>query len=59
MLVRSAVDAVVLPEYVVTAKMNTFSAMNGQNIANTVTVVGLVASVVSILLNIIYITNNL
>ncbi len=56
---KIAADAVVLPEYVVTAKMNTFSAMNGQNIANTVTVVGLVASVVSILLNIIYITNNL
>ncbi len=56
---KIAEDAVVLPEYVVTAKMNTFSAMNGQNIANTVTVVGLVASVVSILLNVIYITNNL
>ena len=56
---KIAEDAAVLPEYVVTVKMNTFSAMNGQNIANTVTVVGLVASVVSILLNIIYITNNL
>jgi polysaccharide biosynthesis/export protein len=52
-------DAMVLPEYIVTAKMNTFSAMNGQSIANTVTVVGLVASVVSIVLNILYISNNL
>jgi protein involved in polysaccharide export with SLBB domain len=56
---KIAGDAVVLPEYVITAKMNSFSAMNGQNIANTVTVVGLVASVVSILLNIVYITKNL
>lgn len=51
--------AIVTPESVVTAELNTFSAINGQEIATTVTIVGLVASIVSIVLNIIYIANNL
>ena len=46
-------DAVVPPEAVITAKLTTFQAVNGMNLATTVTIVGLVAAVLSIVANII------
>ena len=41
------------PEAVVTAKLNTFQAVNGLNLATTVTLVGLVATIVGILYDVV------
>jgi hypothetical protein len=41
------------PEAVVTAKLNTFQAVNGMNLATTVTLVGLVATIVGILYDVV------
>jgi hypothetical protein len=49
-------EAVVPPEAVVTAKLNTFQAVNGLNLATTVTIVGLVATIIGILVNVIDLT---
>lgn len=51
-------DAVVPPEAVVTAKLNTFQAVNGLNLTTTVTIVGLVAAIVSILVDVADLTGN-
>ena len=56
---RLSKDGVILPESVITAKMNTFNAMNGQNLANTIAIVGLVASILAIVSTIITISGNL
>jgi protein involved in polysaccharide export with SLBB domain len=45
------------PEAVVTAKLNTFQAVNGMNLATTVTIVGLVATILSIVANIVTFPN--
>jgi polysaccharide biosynthesis/export protein len=52
-------DGIIMPESVITAKMNTFNAMNGQNLTNTIAVVGLVASIVAIVSNILAISSQL
>jgi protein involved in polysaccharide export with SLBB domain len=52
-----AEHAVVPPEAVVTAKLNTFQAVNGMNLATTVTIVGLVATILSIVANIVTFPN--
>lgn len=46
-------DAVVPPEAVVTAKLNTFQAVNGMNLATTVTIVGLVATILGIIVSVV------
>lgn len=43
-------EAPVPPEAVVTAKLNTFQAVNGLNLATTVTIVGLVSTILGIVL---------
>ncbi len=55
--VELAKDAVVPPEAVVTARLNTFQAVNGMNLATTVTIVGLVATILSIVANIVTFPN--
>jgi protein involved in polysaccharide export with SLBB domain len=52
-----AKDAVVPPEAVVTAKLNTFQAVNGANLATTVTIVGLVATILTIVANVVTFPN--
>lgn len=49
-------EAMVPPEAVVTAKLNTFQAVNGLNLATTVTIVGLVATIIGILVNVVDLT---
>lgn len=46
-------NAIVPPEAIVNAKLNTFQAVNGLNLATTVTIVGLVATITSIIVNIV------
>ncbi|MGI6466544.1 MAG: hypothetical protein ACOXZZ_03010 [Sphaerochaetaceae bacterium] len=45
-------DEIIPPEAIITAKLNTFQAVNGINLATTVTIVGLVATILTIVLNI-------
>ena len=49
---KVANDETVPPEAVVTAKLNTFQAVNALNLATTVTIVGLVAAILSIILDV-------
>lgn len=49
--------ATVPPEAVVSAKLNTFQAVNGMNLATTVTIVGLVATILSIIANVVTFPN--
>ena len=50
-------EAEVPPEAVVTAKLNTFQAVNGMNLATTVTIVGLVATILTIIANVVTFPN--
>ncbi len=52
-------NAVILPENIITAEMNTFNAINGQTLATTVTIVGLVATILSIVIDVITISSKL
>ena len=52
-------DASVTPETVIAAALNTFNATNGQTLATTVTIVGLVATILSIVLNVMTISSKL
>lgn len=52
-----AKDAIVPPEAIVTAKLNTFQAVNGMNLATTVTIVGLIATILGIVANIVTFPN--
>jgi len=49
---KLARDATVPPEAVVTASVNTFQAVNGMSLTTTVAIVGLVATIVSILVDV-------
>ena len=46
-------NAVIPPEAIVNAKLNTFQAVNGLNLATTVTIVGLIATITSIIVNVV------
>ncbi len=46
---REASDAVITPESVITAKLNTWQAVNGANLATTVTITSLVATILTII----------
>ncbi len=48
---RQESDSIITPESVVTAKLNTFQAVNGANLATTVTITGLVATVLAIIID--------
>ncbi|MGD1832058.1 MAG: SLBB domain-containing protein [Sphaerochaetaceae bacterium] len=49
---RLDTDSVIPPESIVTAKLNTFQAVNGLNLATTVTITSLVATIVAIIVDI-------
>ncbi len=46
-------NAIIPPEAVVNAKLNTFQAVNGMNLATTVTIVGLVSTILLIITNVV------
>lgn len=50
-------NSIVPPEAVVTAKLNTFQAVNGMNLATTVTIVGLVGTILTIIANVVTFPN--
>ncbi|NCB00992.1 MAG: hypothetical protein EOM67_02360 [Spirochaetia bacterium] len=50
-------DVLVPTEAIVTAKVNTFQAVNGMNLATTVTITGLIATVLGIIASVISLTN--
>ncbi len=54
---REDSDSLITPESVITAKLNTFQAVNGANLATTVTITGLVATILTIVVSIAGLTN--
>jgi protein involved in polysaccharide export with SLBB domain len=45
-------DSIIPPESIVTAKLNTFQAVNGLNLATTVTITTLVATIIAVIVDI-------